>query len=458
MKLTGFVNLEELDCRDNQLTELDLTECERLIEIHCGSNHLTNLVLPEINQLRKLYCGEGMTIGEGNQLTNLDLSNCSSLSHLDCYNNQLTTLALPKDSSNLKSLNLSNNNFNQDLSFLEKAVNLEKLVLKNNKFYGSLEPLKDLNKLKRLYIENTDLDSGLEHLQDSVQEFKCSNEKKDAKCQAIIEQLAPYNDSYKNWRLDYLEKQNQEKLRKAEERRIITLLVPVEKLKTAQQSIKRFLENWNQEKLDKLKDKQQLKKYQWAISSFQWTGRVASVIGGSLLLVGTQNNDNNYTITGGIIAIVSPFVEVVTSQLEKSLYEDNKRKWEEFTQATDKLWDTYWELDDILKSINEEPIKEGEVKEALRNLKKEIKSFLKEYDADKNNEIDEEEKGIAKKKIAQDLKNKWAEKRKQLRNIEKITKELCKEVINYRKEINEKINQTTEAENKQTQIQIPPKK
>jgi len=39
-------------------------------------------------------------------------------------------------------------------------------------------------------------------------------------------------------------------------------------------------------------------------------------------------------------------------------------------------------------------------------LKKEIKSFLEEYDVDNNNEIDEIEKGIAKKKIAQDLKNK----------------------------------------------------
>jgi len=44
------------------------------------------------------------------------------------------------------------------------------------------------------------------------------------------------------------------------------------------------------------------------------------------LLVGTQNGDDSYTTTGGVIAIVAPFIEVVTSQLEKSLYENNKKK------------------------------------------------------------------------------------------------------------------------------------
>jgi len=39
------------------------------------------------------------------------------------------------------------------------------------------------------------------------------------------------------------------------------------------------------------------------------------------LLVGTSRGDDQYTEAGGIIAIVAPFVEVVTSQMNEKIYE-----------------------------------------------------------------------------------------------------------------------------------------
>lgn len=110
---------------------------------------------------------------------------------LNCINNQLNKLSSPKKADNLKVLNLDNNNFNQDLSFLSGAVNLDLLSLSRNKFHGSLEYLKEMKKLRILYIEDTDIDSGLEFLPKSTEYFSClTKERKDAKCQTIYNLFA----------------------------------------------------------------------------------------------------------------------------------------------------------------------------------------------------------------------------------------------------------------------------
>jgi hypothetical protein len=121
----------------------------------------------------------------------LDLSDFVNLEELGCSYNKLTSLILPKDISNLKKLNLSENDFNQDLSFLQGVVNLEVLSLGSDKFYGSLKYLREMRKLRRLDISNTDIDSGLEYLSDSLREFNYSAYKRlDAKCQIIYDLFA----------------------------------------------------------------------------------------------------------------------------------------------------------------------------------------------------------------------------------------------------------------------------
>lgn len=61
--------LEELNCNDNQLTDLDVSSCSRLYDLMCNNNLLTQLSLQSNKALTFLYC-------ESNQLTELDLSQC----------------------------------------------------------------------------------------------------------------------------------------------------------------------------------------------------------------------------------------------------------------------------------------------------------------------------------------------------------------------------------------------
>jgi hypothetical protein len=84
LKLEGFINLEELSFSGNQLTDLNLNDCQFLTTLNCSINNLTNTDF-------------------------------------------LTNLPNP---DKLKILDLGDNNFApQCLNFLENFVNLEELRL-----------------------------------------------------------------------------------------------------------------------------------------------------------------------------------------------------------------------------------------------------------------------------------------------------------------------------------------
>ncbi|KLL04537.1 MAG: hypothetical protein MRERV_19c025 [Mycoplasmataceae bacterium RV_VA103A] len=88
----------------------------------------------------------------------LDLSEFINLKELHCHNNKLTNLTLPTNLTNLKELDLRDNNFPiQDLSFLQGVINLEKLNLVNNNFTGSLDFLSGMKNLKALDISDTNI-------------------------------------------------------------------------------------------------------------------------------------------------------------------------------------------------------------------------------------------------------------------------------------------------------------
>ncbi len=106
-----FTALEYLDCSDNQLTSLDLSNNTALTNLRCGYNQLTSLDLSNNTALTNLDCGY-------NQLTSLDLSKNTALTDLYCYGNQLTSLDLSNNTAltnlrcgnnQLTSLDLSNN-------------------------------------------------------------------------------------------------------------------------------------------------------------------------------------------------------------------------------------------------------------------------------------------------------------------------------------------------------------
>ncbi|CAG8708575.1 35278_t:CDS:2 [Racocetra persica] len=114
IRLKGFNNLEELNCSENELTNLYLNDCPKLRKLDCSSNNLNS--------------------------NNFSESNLSSF----------------KNFTKLEELKLGNDNkekINQGIY---------------NRFSGSLKPLKNLTKLKVLHIDNTDLNSGAEHLPASL--------------------------------------------------------------------------------------------------------------------------------------------------------------------------------------------------------------------------------------------------------------------------------------------------
>jgi hypothetical protein len=79
------IALKDLRCSLNELTDLDLSNNPQLTELWCDANQISNLNISENNLLIRLICS-------GNQLQNLDVSHCSNLGELGCSSNQLNCL------------------------------------------------------------------------------------------------------------------------------------------------------------------------------------------------------------------------------------------------------------------------------------------------------------------------------------------------------------------------------
>lgn len=102
--LTGielFPNLKKLDCKNNNLTRLDVSKNTKLTKLYCEFNQLTGLDLSKNTALTELNC-------QVNQLTSLDLSKNTALTILGCHDNQLTSLDLSKNTA-LDTLDCSGN-------------------------------------------------------------------------------------------------------------------------------------------------------------------------------------------------------------------------------------------------------------------------------------------------------------------------------------------------------------
>ena len=93
--LTGieyFKYIFNLHCAGNNLTTLNLTGFENLEYLDCSSNKITSLIIPDSVHLYTLYC-------RNNNLSALNLSVYSNLSSIDCSNNNMTSLTLPSNSN-----------------------------------------------------------------------------------------------------------------------------------------------------------------------------------------------------------------------------------------------------------------------------------------------------------------------------------------------------------------------
>lgn len=139
-----FPNLQTLDCRYNNLTDLDLSGNRNLVKLDCqfnklatltfskadienlacSNNSITDLDVTALKNLKALFCGsnamETLTLGEkpelktlacfDNRLKELDLTACPLLETLDCRANELESLDLSCNPCLTRTLGLSYNN------------------------------------------------------------------------------------------------------------------------------------------------------------------------------------------------------------------------------------------------------------------------------------------------------------------------------------------------------------
>ena len=142
--LTGiedFTSLISLDCYENLLTNLDVSNCSNLEWLDCESNFITNLDVSQNTLLNTLWCYENQLQSinvtgcinledfefDNNLLTQIDITSNVNLRHIDAWTNLLTSFDV-SNSPNLESLEIYDND-------------LECLNLKNgnNTFLQELE-------------------------------------------------------------------------------------------------------------------------------------------------------------------------------------------------------------------------------------------------------------------------------------------------------------------------------
>lgn len=117
--IEGFTNLEVLNCHENNLESLSLTNNLKLRELTCSLNQLTSLDVSSNLLLEELNCG-------ANQLTSLNLSNNIELTKIVCAVNQLHSL-------NIK----SGNNTNISIFSAINNPNLECIKVDNTVYSNS---------------------------------------------------------------------------------------------------------------------------------------------------------------------------------------------------------------------------------------------------------------------------------------------------------------------------------
>ena len=141
-----FKNLTYLNCSDNYLKSLDVSNNPNLTKLYCSGNNLTSLVVGENPNLTKLECYL-------NKLSSLDVSNNPNLTKLDCNNNNLKSL----DVSNNPNLTKLDCSFNHELKSLDvrKNTNLNELSCVGNKL-TSLDLSKN-TELNQLYCNSNKL-------------------------------------------------------------------------------------------------------------------------------------------------------------------------------------------------------------------------------------------------------------------------------------------------------------
>lgn len=85
LDVSNNTNLSILYCNNNNLTSIDISNNTQLISFQCCCNSISTLDLSNNSLLDRLYVNH-------NQLSSLDVTNNTALTKFRCYNNQLTQL------------------------------------------------------------------------------------------------------------------------------------------------------------------------------------------------------------------------------------------------------------------------------------------------------------------------------------------------------------------------------
>lgn len=408
----------------------------------------------------------------------LDLSDFVNLEKLDCSNNQFTNTNFLKTLLNrekIERLKINNNKKLSDhysLDFLTTFVGLKELNISNCPLEGNLKSLKSLKKLEWLDISNTNIKEGLEYLPKRIKNFYCELNYQCGSVE-IAKQLSKFSEG-----IDETgnAKYNLDKWREYRADNFASSIIPLERLFVIRGNIRKFINKWGKEteknlydfrenkvnELSELKRPNEFSRYWWLSAGVQWTNRAFLVVGVSLLFI----NNGQYSQISGAIAIVAPFIETIASYTNDKIYDSKKEKWNEFISDTESLLDNYYELLGILRAIRKSKL--GKVNKAFNNLREKTLVFLDSYDEDNNGTVDLEELVKTKVNFAHDL---GQENGGKLGNIALAIKNLEKEIINCRRDIEESdeeeqdlINRVKEIKEIEVetkglilQIEIPPK-
>ncbi len=176
--------ITSLDCNNNKITALDISNNSDLVSLRCYSNSLTSLDVGQNrkleflicydNQLDSLHVSNNLSLTYlycfSNKLTVLDLTKNTELTNLECDNNRLSALDVSKDTS-LLVLGCSNNLLNElDIS---KNIKLQVLSCGSNKL--SILDASMNREMVFLACDSNQITSLITNSPDELVELHCSN-------------------------------------------------------------------------------------------------------------------------------------------------------------------------------------------------------------------------------------------------------------------------------------------
>jgi len=152
-----FTNLKTLNCENNLLTNLDVSNLGQLVGLRCNNNQISNLYFGNIITISSLYC-------YNNSISNLNIDNLVNLVSLDCHSNLLSNLNLTNLVA-LQSLSCQDNLLTSvDLSTLTNLIefscaynNIENLDFSNNSSILRINCTGNLG-LVSIFIKNSSLE------------------------------------------------------------------------------------------------------------------------------------------------------------------------------------------------------------------------------------------------------------------------------------------------------------